>query len=73
MLYGASGPRWYIVRRGRRWLRSGFCPMCYSSPPRADCPVCRGSQHYGNNGFQPINEPLRRLWAKRWALIIRPE
>ena len=40
----------------RLWLRHpmrmytfafGCCPVCKSSPPKPDCPVCHGTHKYG--------------------------
>lgn len=52
------------LQRWRRegWLRRGYCPLCYSSPPWVDCPVCEGSPWYGH-----VTTPARRrAWRIRW-------
>lgn len=49
--------------RGLRWLKWGWCPWCYSSPPRPQCPVCHGDDRYfGSN----VDEAKRTLWRKRF-------
>jgi len=68
-LYGLRGPRWYVRLRGLRWLAHGFCPCCYSSPPRPTCPVCYGEGEYGPDGMTPYR---RELWRRRWATLSRP-
>ena len=64
-VYGLTWPLWWVRWRGFRWLRSGFCPACYSSPPLLDCPVCEGWAEYGPGlaGWR------REVWRDRWAAI----
>lgn len=54
--------RAYVYARGRRWLKRGWCPLCYSSPPRNDCQVCEGEMQYGYR----ISEETRTRWGLRW-------
>lgn len=49
-----------LVARAR--LRLGYCPACYSSPPRDDCPVCLGERDYGS----AITQEHREVWRKRF-------
>ena len=55
-------PFWIVKYRGLNWLSSGFCPCCYSSPPRDDCPICLGHSNYGPN----LHDETRALWRTRW-------
>lgn len=52
------------MKRLRGWwrLRHGYCPLCYSSPPPPDCPVCRGSREYG----PLIGAKQRNILTARW-------
>ena len=51
---------------GRRRLKHGFCPACYSSPPRPGCSVCDGEHQYGA-GLDPAK---RDLWQQRWDALV---
>jgi hypothetical protein len=64
-LYGLTWPRWWVRVRGLWWLRSGFCPACYSSPPVQHCPVCAGWPDYGPK----LGPALRALWRRRWLEV----
>lgn len=46
---------------GRWHLRSGYCPICNSSPPLLSCRVCIGSRKYGPD----LDEDMRRVWRER--------
>lgn len=60
--YGVQFPRWYVKWRGRRWLRWGLCPNCYSSPPHQACLICEGDYLYGQNAT-----PTKIVkWRQRW-------
>lgn len=48
--------------KGLLWIRQGFCPYCYSSPPNPKCPVCEGTYEYSYN----LAPGTRDLWRKRW-------
>lgn len=49
--------------KGRLWLKQGFCPYCYSSPPREECPVCQGDyKYFGKN----VDAEKRALWRERY-------
>lgn len=50
---------------GRRRLRYGFCPLCNSSPPRPDCPVCEGDRLYGSLA----SAEKRAVWSERWEAL----
>lgn len=63
--YGLQWPRWYVYWRGRWWLRSGFCPNCYSSPPNDKCFVCEGDHNYGYR--QSYGD--RGRWVVRWDIF----
>lgn len=54
---------WLTYRRGKRRLRHGYCPQCYSSPPLLDCWVCKGSREYG-----PLHKHDTHIgmWALAW-------
>lgn len=50
--------------KGLLWLRQGFCPYCYSSPPRKACPVCKGDNKYwGKN----VSKEKREQWRERYV------
>ena len=57
---------WLMRFVGRRRLRYGFCPLCNSSPPNPDCPVCEGDYRYGH----VLTEARRRLWRARWEALL---
>lgn len=56
---------WQKISGGWR-LRFGFCPMCDSSPPRQDCPVCLGSYEYGHQ----VSADKRREWWDRYLIYV---
>lgn len=68
-VYGLRRPRWYVRWRGIRWLRSGWCPCCYSSPPRRDCPVCMGHDDYGPGRLDKVTHAV---WLIRWDNLTHP-
>ncbi len=47
-------------------LKFGFCPMCDSSPPRNECPVCGGSYKYGHY----LDKTGRKLWWDRYLFYV---
>lgn len=47
-------------------LRYGFCPLCNSSPPRRDCPVCEGDPHY----WREADAAKRAMWRERYRAHI---
>lgn len=62
-------PKWLVYLRGLWWLRSGFCPCCYSSPPRCDCPVCYGDRKYGPYRLSVEASAIwRNTWRARYAI-----
>lgn len=50
--------------RGLRRLKHGFCPGCYSSPPRPECPLCEGEVEYG-----PFRTERADLIRQRWEAV----
>ncbi len=65
-----------LIRRLRRALqrrhrllalRFGWCPLCNSSPPWLDCPVCEGSVFYGHE----LTDRRRAAWRARWDALNR--
>lgn len=48
--------------KGRLWIKQGFCPYCYSSPPRTECPICEGTNKY-SYGMEP---GTKKIWRERW-------
>jgi hypothetical protein len=59
------------LRRLVGWWRllNRYCPACNSSPPRPDCPVCRGSYDYGSHPSGlggPLTDQERATWRARW-------
>lgn len=57
---------WLLWTLGNRRLRHGFCPGCYSSPPRPECPLCEGELQYG-----PFDPETSRLLGTRWDAMYR--
>lgn len=65
VLYGLPWPRWWVRRRGWTRIRRHVCPCCYSSPPKPECPVCRGNQQYGPH----LSETAERRWRTTWGVL----
>lgn len=67
-LYGwpRTRPAWWVFARGLWWLRRGYCPCCYSSPPRQSCPVCHGADRPG--AHRSAIE-VRADWRGRWKAL----
>lgn len=56
--------------KGRLWLRQGFCPYCYSSPPKKECPVCQGDNEYWGAENKKKRDTLwRERWDKFWEVF----
>jgi hypothetical protein len=56
------------LRHPFRMLRFHFgcCPICNSSPPEVNCPVCYGTYEYGPK----LTSELRAEWLKRWVWVL---
>jgi hypothetical protein len=61
----------YGFKRIKGWwrLKFGYCPLCDSSPPRKDCPICIGSYEYG----QDANDAVRGLWRERYIHMLKED
>lgn len=61
--------RWWhnrkTAKRFRILMEYGWCPLCNSSPPAVDCPVCGGSRAYGPD----LGAVETARWAHNWAYI----
>jgi hypothetical protein len=63
-MHGVTGPAWWVRWRGWRRITRGLCPVCCSSPPRPDCPVCRGTFAYGPRIPAEVVTRWRIAWVK---------
>lgn len=65
VLFGA----WWVPWRR---MRVGRCPLCNSSPPLPQCPVCEGSFQYGPQFKGRVQQVWgRRYKAHEWARRVR--
>jgi hypothetical protein len=44
------------------WFAQGCCPVCESSPPDSNCPVCYGTYEYGPK----ITPGVRAEWVRQF-------
>ena len=56
---------WLWLRHPWRMLNlaQGYCPVCSSSPPDPDCPVCHGSYEYGPK----LTPEMRAEWLVQFC------
>lgn len=45
------------------------CPVCNSSPPRPDCPVCEGTRFYG----PLLTMQTKAIWSRRFEGWLRAQ
>lgn len=61
---------WLTYRQGKKRLRHGWCPQCNSSPPLAQCWVCKGDREYGPQFKDAVHISMWALaWDRRYRFL----